>query len=156
MLKEEQFIQCFEEFGNSWDLSDEMKINLELFVCKLFSSKKKQVNEVRLEIFMEKHTLQNKLIYLSVLPPCQSSLLLHMDRANYVAAMWKRTMHATLDSPEITNHGWNIDGSINWVVDTFPENIIDMILDYQEENNDDSDIETYESDTDSDLEDLEY
>ena len=127
-----------------------------LFVYKLFSSKKKKVNEVRLEMFMKNHTLQNNLIDLCVLPPCQSSLLLHMDRANYVAAMWKRTMHATMDSPEITNHGWNIDGSINWVVDTFPENIIDMILDYQEENNDDSDIETYESDTDSDLEDLEY
>ena len=126
MLKENQFIQCFGELGNSWNLSDEIKNALELYVCKLFSSKKKTVNDVRLEMFTKKHNHQNKVIDLSVLPPCQSSLFLHIERANYVAAMWKHTNQAMLELPEISNHRWNIDGSINWIIDAFPEDITEM------------------------------
>ena len=129
MIQEERFIQCLNEFGNTWVLSEEMKMTLELFVCKLFSSKKISVDEVRLQMFTKKHVIQNKVIDLSVLPPCQSSLLLHMDRANYVAALWKHSMHATIDSPEIWDHGWNVDGSINWVEQVFPEDVIEIIMD---------------------------
>ena len=150
MISEEKFVQCFIEFGDSWVLSEEIKANLELFVCKLFSSKKASVNEVRLEMFTKKHTAQNKVIDLSNLPPCQSSLLLHMERANFVAAMWKLSIHAHVECPEIAHHGWNTDGSIRWVEETFPDDIVELILD------EDSDGETdqiYESDSNSDNDD---
>ena len=68
-----------------------------------------------------------------------------MERANYVAALWKHSMHASVDHPDIWHHGWNADGTINWVKEVFPDDIIEIIVD-----NGDSDDEIYESDNESD------
>ena len=42
MIQEDKFVQCFDEFGNTCVLSEELKAALEQFVCTLFSSKKYQ------------------------------------------------------------------------------------------------------------------
>ena len=43
--------------------------------------------------------------------------------------------------PDITDHGWNVDGSIRWIVKPFPDDINDLLIDEGEENKekDDSD-----------------
>ena len=146
MIAEERFLRCFKDLGDSWILSEEMKEVLELYVCKLFSSKKSSTDEVRLEMFMKKQTVQNKVIDLSILPPCKSSLLLHMERANYVASIWKRSKQAQIEYPELSSHGWNSDGSIHWTDETFPDDVAELYLE-DDDNSDDENI--YESDCDS-------
>ena len=102
-------------------------------------------------MFTKERAIQNKVIDLSLLPPCQSSLLLHMEmeRENYVAVLWKHSMHASIDFPDIWHHGWNVDGTIHWVEKVFPEDFIEIIMDngdsddkmYQSENGNDEDLD---------------
>jgi len=50
-----------------------------------------------------------------------------MDRANYVAALWKNSMEANIELPEISHHGWNNDGSVCWINKAFPEDLVEMV-----------------------------
>ena len=40
---------------------------------------------------MKKQNQESKVVDLSVIPPCFSSLYLQIKRSNFIAAMWKRT-----------------------------------------------------------------
>jgi hypothetical protein len=62
---------------------------------------------------------------LSTLPPCHFSLLLHIKRANYAAAMWN-THYESILLPEIH------DGSIGWVDQPFPDDINELLLNEDE------------------------
>ena len=57
---------------------------------------------------------------MATLPPCNSVLRLHILRSNMVAALWKRSMIANIEMPDITQHGWDVNGNINWVEEVFP------------------------------------
>ena len=91
------------------------------------------------------------MIDLSNLPPCFSSLLLHLQRANYVARIWKLTLWASLSPPDITDHGWVEDGRIKWIQQSFPDDITKLLI-FDNDINDDSEntFEDYGSDIDSD------
>ena len=60
--------------------------------------------------------------------PCRSVLKLHTHRANYVAKIWKSTMEIEVNCPDITQHGWNEDGSIKWIENVFPGDIEEILL----------------------------
>ena len=61
---------------------------LERYACRLYGSKKDTVNAVRFDMF-ERKQKKGVMVDLSNLPPSQSALYLHMERANYVARLWK-------------------------------------------------------------------
>ena len=42
------------------------------------------------------------------LPPCRTSLRLHMKRANYQAAIWRRAVIPHPDVPSPHGHGWKV------------------------------------------------
>ena len=56
-----------------------------------------------------------------------------MHRPNYVAAVWKRTENPHLTLLDITEHGWNFDGSMQWIDQMFPENVADLLMDDTED-----------------------
>jgi hypothetical protein len=99
-----------------------------VILCKLFGSTKNLVDEVRLEMFTKKYTNKNRVIDLSALPPCHSLLIKHVKRANFVAAMWKRTESRNLDLQDITDHGWNIDGTIDYIDEVCPADVTELLL----------------------------
>ena len=89
---------------------------------------------------------------LSLLLPCKSVLYLHLSRAIYIANLWKQSLTSMVGLPEISEFGWNPDGSIIWVEECFPaevEDIMDDLFSYCD--TDDYDI-SYESDVDSEQE----
>ena len=45
------------------------------------------------------------------LPPCRSSLKLHVTRANYQAGNWYRAILPCSDIPCPNSHGWEVSGS---------------------------------------------
>lgn len=55
MLESDTFI----ELGDSWDLGDQLQVNIEKYVCYLYSSKKSNVNEARFQFFNEKQHRSN-------------------------------------------------------------------------------------------------
>ena len=88
-----------------------------------------------------------------MIPPCKSSLRLHILRTNCVASIWKNTHRATINIPDVTEHGWNDDGTIEWIQEAFPENITEFLMDEDtEEGNDVLSEEDMESDVESDVE----
>ena len=78
MLTDEKFVEAFVSLGNQWQVGHDVKIVLEEFVCQLYSSQLKDVNEARCKLFISKHAHKNNLIDLSLLASNKSSLILHM------------------------------------------------------------------------------
>ena len=68
MIKSDEFVSVFVSLGQDWYLSDEIKNALENYICKLYGSKKSDINEARFDIFIQKHGSKNKIIDLSILP----------------------------------------------------------------------------------------
>ena len=66
---------------------------------------------------------------LIIAPSCLASLELHIQRANYVTAIWKRSLTAVTDNPEFYSNEWNISGEVEWIKnDPFPTEIEDLFL----------------------------
>ena len=78
---------------------------------------------------------------------------LHFLRTNCVASIWKDTHRANFNIPDVTEHGWNDDGTIEWIQEAFPENITEFLMDEDtEEGNDVLSEEDVESDVESNVE----
>ena len=103
---------------------------------------------------MKKNKRENKVIELSNMPPCLTSLFLHLQRANYVARIWKLTLCASLSLPDITDHGWDEDDRIKWLQQPFPDDITELLM-FDNEIDDKSEniFADYDSDIESDSED---
>ena len=67
------------------------------------------------------------------LPPCKATLSLHINRANYQAAIWRRATMSLPVVPPPSNHGWIIDNdtdviSVRWLkTKPAPEEILDLL-----------------------------
>ena len=81
---------------------------IEQYVCALYKSKKKSVNDVRYDLFEKKQNKEDKIIDLSLIPPCFPSLYLQIKQANFVSKLWISTRIAQLILPNIEEHGWKI------------------------------------------------
>ena len=76
-------------------------------------------------MFNKKYFNENKIIDLSFLPLCKSTLLLHVKRANYLVKLWKICYDLDFTLPKIQNHGSLESGLIRWVKDVFAEDYCD-------------------------------
>jgi len=146
-----------QELGTSDDLSNCQWQILEEYVAKLFGSSNKTTNEARYSLFKKKYTDDKKVIDLSVLPPCQSILQLHIKRANYVAYIWKSCCGENTEMPPAFKHGWNEKGEIQWIEDPFPADVCDILItDDDEEELESDNEEEIGSDNESDESDIEF
>ena len=80
----------------------------------------------------------------TLLPPCQDNLNLHIDRSCYVANLYSESirLEMLLDSPSI--HGWEDEGNAIWYETYFPDDITDLFL--LDDRNEESDYDIVESD----------
>ena len=119
---------------------------MERYVCFFYGEKKlTSVDDARKKIFFRSFTKDHKVRDLSLLPPCQSSLLKHMQRANYVARIWRQSSQATMEIETPTSHGWNDELSVDWVTKPYPDDICELLV-----SKDLSDIEEYDESETSD------
>ena len=63
----------------------------------------------------EIHCAKGGKVEAEALPPCESSLRLHVTRANYQAAIWKRAIVPLPVIPSPCGHGWEVDNNSNVV-----------------------------------------
>ena len=124
-----KFLKAFQDLGTSWELTDETFELLEEYVCKLYGCREDNVDQVRFQLFQKKLKRENKIIDLSLLPPCKSVLLLHTKRANCVAKIWRCSNEAQLQVPDFKMHGWDANCKIKWLEKEFPDNIQDLFFD---------------------------
>lgn len=117
------------QLGDSWRLSTELQSKLEAFVCLMYAPKPgtNNVNDLRYNLFcsrkgeVESHQL----------PPCQDCLKKHSERANFQAAIWKRSILADPNTPVPVRHGWKMEEGhlvIDWMDGSpAPEAVLDLL-----------------------------
>ena len=72
----EGFLRAFTELGTDSDMTEQQVNAVEQYVRALYKSKKKSVNDVRYDLFEKKQNKEGKIIDLSLIQPCFSSLYL--------------------------------------------------------------------------------
>ena len=88
---------------------------------------------------------EKKVIDLSNMPARFSSLFLHL--------LLQLTLCVSLSLPDITGHGWDEDGRIKWIQQSFPDDIPELLM-FDNDIDDDSEntFEDYGSDIENDSE----
>ena len=106
MIKNDLFVKIITQLGDNWELSQQIKLVLERYVCRFYRSKKDTLNVVRFDMFESKEK-KGVMIDLSNLPPSQSALYFHMEKASYVARLWKLAGCPMLNPPSPIRSGWD-------------------------------------------------
>lgn len=152
MLKHDGFKAALRSLGNG-PLTDAIVQACEKFICHLYGKAKiASVNCVRFMMFQDTYTPKNfgdplnsiKGINPSSMPPCAKVLRKKLERANYIAQMWKKaSSQKPCDEPP-DGHGWLLDDgtyAIHWYdADQLPVDIYRVL----ELNNDTSIVEEVE------------
>ena len=102
---------------------------LEQFLCQLYyrQSSLSSLLDVRHVIFMKKFCLDSKL------PPIMDEVTQHTKRANYQAAILRRSLEQMINAPCPTGHGWIASDSecqlaIQWMtVAVAPPELLEQI-----------------------------
>jgi len=135
MRRRVDIVKAFSDLGTDASRVDDSLLSvLEEFVCSMYSSYNvSDVNKVRSTLFRARYSTglpQSMLsprtsgIDLSLLPPCKSSLVKHMLRANYQTYIWKPADQATIDVPSPVGCGWMADDASLLHVDLTDGDII--------------------------------
>ena len=125
-------------------LSPDILESLEHFVCCLYNRPKvKDINQLRFDLLKEKFdTAKGPVLScyngtdLSLLPPCRSSLYMHIKRADFQVEVWKSAgeTQPAIDGP--AGRGWKITEEgcleIRWCEDDIlPQELVDILCDQQ-------------------------
>ena len=150
LQQNERFVRTFNLLGSSWEMEESTISDLEEYVCLLYGCRQKKVNEARKHLFDRKYLNQKKVIDISLLPPCQSALKMHILRSNVVARIWNCAGERMVELPDLTDHGWHSDLTTKWIEQAFPNEVEEILL---QVDDDVSFEEEEESDDDSSTED---
>ena len=78
--------------------------------------------------FKRKYESQDKLIDLSLLPPCKKSFHLHIRRVCHVAKIWRLSQTSKFELPPAENHGWTKAYEVKWIDTAFPEDLMAILV----------------------------
>lgn len=122
------YVKSFKTLGEEWTVTEPLNASLEQFVCQMYGGKEtNDVNKLRYDLYCSK----GGSIMPELLPPCRSTLRLHAIRANYQAAIWRRSLIRFQMTPTPYEHGWcNVNGHIDitWLGSLpAPEEVLEMV-----------------------------
>ena len=127
--RHKSFQDLFKQLGMQWEVSSELFERLQEFTCKLYSSNPgtNDVNELRYRLFCAKKGKLDS----NQLPPCADCLRKHSLRANYQAAIWKRSLQSCPQVPSPVGSGWCLeDGklTIDWMSgEPAPQAVLELL-----------------------------
>lgn len=142
LRKYEQFLPTLASLGTNSEVTQDQFHELEAFTCLLYGSKAvlADINRLRFVMFTTRYTPNRQLLSaesgvdLSLLPPCQSSLQMHIKRVNFQCMVW---LHADIARPDLPKpdegHGWvtDRDGQLDyqWTEgDILPIELADLLV----------------------------
>ena len=126
------FAWNYRELGNQWRIDGALEALLEEYVCSLFWKGKRDINEVRYQMFKNIYEKKGRIQDLTLLPPCRESLNLRSQRCNYIAKVWKSSLQSTIELDVITANGWTKEGDVIWTNEAFPSDVTDVLIDTEE------------------------
>jgi len=97
--------------GEEWEVSEDTFKDTEALVCQIYGKRCQSVDVLRYGI----HCAKGGKVDPEALPSCESSLRLHVTRANYQAAIWRRAIVPLPVIPSPGGHGWEVDNISNVV-----------------------------------------
>ena len=100
--KKSEYLQVMARIGETCDLSEEVFRAKEAFVCNLYGNEVDSVDLLRYKLYCAK----GGKVEPEALPPCQSSLRLHVKRSNYQAAIWRRALIVSLSRHTVSTGTW--------------------------------------------------
>ena len=106
------FQDKFQLLGTEWGLSDDLFKKLQDFTCWMYCSRPgtSDINELRYRLFCAKKGNVDSV----QLPPCADCLFKHACRANYQAAIWKRSLECCPEVPSPIRFGWcHVDNKLD-------------------------------------------
>ena len=128
--KNQDYRETFTAFGQQWQVTDDMFQMIQAFTCSMYclNTKIKEVNTLRYEMF---RTRKGD-ISSGLLPPCEDALRQHTNRANYQAAIWRRSLeNSPLVPSPADGHGWSVtDGKLGicWLTGApAPEIVLELM-----------------------------
>lgn len=143
------------KLGDNWSVSNELINELDSLTCAMYGKgRMTSVNTVRQtkinDICSGDGVMPSKNVDMGTLPPCRKSLTQHIRRVNYQVGIWKRAHISNPEVPDPVGHGWvMVDGKLEplWYDGRMlPQQLVDAA--------DASHDDNYESDDDSDMEDI--
>ena len=118
--------------GENDSVDDDLCRTLDEFVCTMYGGgRAEDVSTLRFNKFTEKQKRENKYVDLSTLPPCQATLKLHTFRANRVAYLMKRSSVAQVEEPPLSDCGWDHEGRITQIEETYPSAVEELLVESQ-------------------------
>ena len=111
----ESFQEAFKNLGEEWGISEEVFDEMQKFTIKMYAASLSatQVNALRYDLFCAKRGEVES----SQLPPCGDCLKQHVRRANYQAAVWRRSLVSQPVIPDPTGFGWSADPDGNLFIE---------------------------------------
>ena len=142
-------LQAVSEVGDSWEVPSEIMDVIEEFMCALYGKPRvSKVNEVRYLHLQAKCGValsKSSNFDLSSLPPCESCLQEHVNRANYQVGIWKRVHIPDPSVPDPVgenSHGWESKNGVmqpKWTSDgVLPTQLFDILDEQDSEDEMDS------------------
>ena len=130
MKKDSSFLDGFSQPGQTWDVSQSLFETIEHFTWHMYSAAAttSNINKLGYKLFCSKRGE----IELSQLPPCKDCLYMHILRANFQAAVWRRCLESQLHIPNPVRRGWKKDQdgtlAIEWMrISPDPDVIIELL-----------------------------
>ena len=116
MTQKAEFQETFRQLGMEWNLSDHLYRSLQKFTCAMYCSTPgtSDINELRYRLFC----LKRGDVESNQLPPYNDAGCKHSLRANYQAAVWRRSLQKCPDIPSPVGSGWCTEGSelvVDWM-----------------------------------------
>ena len=159
LQKSPEFESSLSELGESWEVSDRVVKDLEIFTCRLYGSKTtSDIDLLRLNLLKSKCDYSEKLdskkcVDFAMFPPCQDSLLQHIKRCNYQTAIWKCGGENFPEIPEALHHGWVLSGDLlepMWCrEEVLPGDLSELLDENDDSSSDESISELQDSSDDS-------
>ncbi len=127
LMVNSDYVAAFSSLGNTWLVSADLLRKLEEFVCALYGKRLQNVDLLRYQLYCSK----GGKVEPEALPPCKSTLALHVTRANYQAGVWRRAIFQLPDVPSPDSHGWEVSEdsiAIKWLASNpAPDEIMELL-----------------------------
>jgi hypothetical protein len=139
----ENFISLFKDFGSTMNWMNSANWNkLQQFVCSMYVRPNyNDTNVLRYDLFKTRYEPKSSKsvlrfkngIDMSLLPPCQSSLLMHTKRATLQAFIWRHAHVADVSMPSPVGNGWKESEDktleVEWTDgDVMPRQLVDILV----------------------------
>ncbi|KAF1383684.1 hypothetical protein PFLUV_G00134400 [Perca fluviatilis] len=126
LLSNQEHCNTFQRIDTTFTVTPDLYEAVEAFTCELYDVKDvKSVNQARWHMFRSGKCLERSL------PPNQDSLQQHIQRANYQAAIHRRSLQKRPEIPPPVQHGWRMEGEhlvVHWMIlPPAPQSVLELV-----------------------------